>query len=156
MMERWQQLNEREQQLISALAAVFIIFILYSAVWQPLNENLVKTKEKIERQQTLLSWVKTGTTRYTSIKKQGGSAKGKGSLSSIANRTARINSIVIARIQPQGDDIQIWIDEAPFSQLLQWLEHLSSKEGLQVKAIDLSTSDKPGVVRVRRLQLGHG
>ena len=57
-------------------------------------------------------------------------------------------------MQPQGDNIQVWIDEISFNQLLQWLEQLSSKEGLRVTNIDLSNAEQPGVVRVRRLQLG--
>ena len=57
-------------------------------------------------------------------------------------------------MQPQGDDLQVWIDEISFNQLLSWLEKLASRDGLQVKNIDLSKADQQGVVRVRRLQLG--
>ena len=57
-------------------------------------------------------------------------------------------------MQPQGDDLQVWIDEISFNQLLTWLEQLASREGLRVKNIDLSLADQQGVVRVRRLQLG--
>jgi len=48
----------------------------------------------------------------------------------------------------------VWIEEIPFSQLLNWLEFLANKEGLLVKSIDLSRTDVEGVVNVRRLQLG--
>ena len=57
-------------------------------------------------------------------------------------------------MQPQADDLQVWIDEISFNQLLTWLEQLASREGLRVKNIDLSLADEQGVVRVRRLQLG--
>ena len=57
-------------------------------------------------------------------------------------------------MQPQGDELQVWIDEISFNQLLTWLEQLASREGLRVKNIDLSLADEQGVVRVRRLQLG--
>ena len=56
-------------------------------------------------------------------------------------------------MQPQGDSLQVWLDSAPFTQLLFWLEHLANNEGLQVQAIDLTKGDKQGEVRVRRLQL---
>ena len=36
----WQQLNTREQRLVAVMASLVMIFILYSAVWQPLNDNL--------------------------------------------------------------------------------------------------------------------
>lgn len=150
----WQQLNLREQRLIMAMAAAISVFILYGLIWQPLNENIASSKLKIERQQALLSWVEDNTKRYKQAKLTSGSRSGA-SLSSIVNRTSRQNDIIITRMQPQADDLQVWIDEISFNQLLTWLEQLASREGLRVKNIDLSLADEQGVVRVRRLQLGN-
>ena len=149
----WQQLNLREQRLVMAMAAVIAVFILYGLIWQPLNDNIAKRKLKIERQQTLLTWVAENTQRYQQAKRSGGSNSGA-SLSSIVNRTSRQSNITITRMQPQGDDLQVWIDEISFNQLLAWLEQLASRNNLRVKNIDLSSADQQGVVRVRRLQLG--
>ena len=149
----WQQLNLREQRLIMAMAAAISVFILYGLIWQPLNENIASSKLKIERQQALLSWVEDNTKRYKQAKLTSGNRSGA-SLSSIVNRTSRQNDIIITRMQPQADDLQVWIDEISFNQLLTWLEQLASREGLRVKNIDLSLADEQGVVRVRRLQLG--
>ncbi len=149
----WQQLNIREQRLVMAMSALISIFILYSLIWQPINEDIANSKAKIERQQTLLAWVQEGTQRYQQAKRNGGRSSGE-SLSSIVNRTSRLEKITITRMQPQGDDLQVWIDEISFNQLLSWLERLAVRDGLQVKSIDLSKADQAGVVRVRRLQLG--
>jgi len=148
----WQQLNLREQRLVSVVAGVFIVFAFYSFVWQPLNENIAKAEKKIQTQQVLLTWVSDNIVRYQSTK--GNSAKkSSGSLSSIINRSANQYNFVITRLQPQGNDMQVWIDSVPFSQLLFWLEHLGNKEGLQVKAIDLTAAEREGEVKLRRLQL---
>lgn len=149
----WQQLNSREQRLVMVMSVLISIFILYSLIWQPLNENIANKKLKVERQQALLTWVAENTQRYQQAKRNGGSSN-SASLSSIVNRTSRANNITITRMQPQGDDLQVWIDEISFNQLLTWLEKLASRDGLQVKNIDLSLADQQGVVRVRRLQLG--
>lgn len=149
----WQQLNIREQRLVVIMSALIAIFIFYSLIWQPMNENIANSKMKIERQQKLLTLVQEGTQRYKDAARNGGRSSGE-SLSSIVNRTSRLESISITRMQPQGDDLQVWIDEIPFNQLLSWLEKLASRNGLQVKSIDLSKADQQGVVRVRRLQLG--
>lgn len=148
----WQQLNSREQRLVMVMSVLISIFVLYGLIWQPLNENIADKKLKIERQQALLTWVAENTQRYQQAKRNGGS--NGASLSSIVNRTSRANNITITRMQPQGDDLQVWIDEISFNQLLTWLEKLASRDGLQVKNIDLSLADQQGVVRVRRLQLG--
>ncbi len=149
----WQGLNLREQRLVLAMGSAFSIFLLYSLVWQPLNDNLAQTKKRLASRQALLTWVTDNTARYQSVKSLGGNQKSGGSLSSIINRTANQQQLTITRMQPQGDNLQVWLDSAPFTQLLFWLEHLANIEGLQVQAIDLTQGNNEGEVRVRRLQL---
>lgn len=149
----WQGLNIREQRLVLVLGSFFSVFLLYSLLWQPLNESLAKTEKKLESRQALLTWVTDNTAHYQNIKSTGGNKKNSASLSSIVNRTANQQKLSVTRIQPQGDNLQVWLDSAPFTQLLFWLEHLANKEGLQVQAIDLAKGDNQGEVRIRRLQL---
>lgn len=149
----WQGLNLREQRLVIAMGSAFSVFLLYSLLWQPLNDNLADTTKRLESRQALLTWVSDNTARYQNVQKAGSVKKSTGSLSSIVNRTANQQQLNITRMQPQGETLQVWIDSAPFTQLLFWLEHLANNEGLQVQAIDLTKSDNEGEVRVRRLQL---
>tara|TARA_R110001592_G_scaffold7317_2_gene41095 strand:+ start:10501 stop:10986 length:486 start_codon:yes stop_codon:yes gene_type:complete len=149
----WQGLNLREQRLVLVMGSAFSIFLLYSLVWQPLNDNLANTKKRLASRQALLTWVVDNTARYQSIQSTGSNKQSSGSLSSIINRTANQQQLTITRMQPQGEMLQVWLDSAPFTQLLFWLENLANNEGLQVQAIDLTKGDNPGEVRVRRLQL---
>ncbi len=150
--QKWQQLNAREQSLLIVMSVVIGIFLFYSLIWQPLNDNLAKAAKKLEKQQALLVWVQEKTQQYQqanpTTKHRGGSLTG------IVNRTARSKNINVTRMQPQGDDLQVWIDEVPFEQLLKWLEQLAMNEGVLIKAIDITKADSNGVVQVRRLQLG--
>jgi general secretion pathway protein M len=150
----WQGLNVREQRLVLVMGSVASVFLLYSLIWQPLNESLAKTEKKLASRQALLTWVTENTVRYQNVKSTGGSKKSSDSLSSIINRTANQQQLTITRMQPQGENLQVWLDSAPFTQLLFWLENLANNENLQVQAIDLAQGDKQGEVRVRRLQLG--
>lgn len=149
----WQGLNLREQRLVLVMGSAFSIFLLYSLVWQPLNDNLANTKKRLASRQALLTWVVDNTARYQSIQSTGSNKQSSGSLSSIINRTANQQQLTITRMQPQGEMLQVWLDSAPFTQLLFWLENLANNEGLQVQAIDLTKGDNLGEVRVRRLQL---
>jgi general secretion pathway protein M len=150
----WQGLNLREQRLVIGVGAVCSIFLLYSLIWQPLNDNVANGQTRLESRQALLTWVTENTARYQRAKSSGGVKQSSGSLSSIVNRTAERQQLTITRMQPQGDILLVWLDNVPFAQLLLWLESLANNEGLQVQAIDLSQGDSPGEVRVRRLQLG--
>lgn len=154
MKERWLALNIREQRLVIAMGSVVLFFILYSAIWKPLNNNIESATSKVSRYQDLQTLVQTETARYKSFAGAGNKVTSKGSLSSVVNKTAGKNKIAIERMQPQGEDLQVWIEEVSFNQLLTWLEQLSSRENINVKSIDLSNTQQPGVVKVRRLQLG--
>jgi general secretion pathway protein M len=149
----WQQLNGREQQLVLAMTVAVGFFVFYSVIWQPLNKSLADAQNKLTRQQQLLSWVQENTALYQQQKKSVGKSSFSGSISSVANSSARKFKLSVTRMQPQGEDLQVWIDSTPFTQLLFWLEHLANNEGLQVKAIDLSQGNTVGEVKVRRLHL---
>lgn len=149
----WQQLNTREQRLVGVMATLVMIFILYSVIWQPLNDNLADANKKLVRQQALLTWVTENTAHYQKAKRNTKTSNSRGSLSGIVNTSANSYQLTITRMQPQGDSLQVWIDNVPFTKLLFWLEHLANNEGLQVQGIDLSHAERTGEVRVRRLQL---
>ncbi|MBU2870318.1 type II secretion system protein M [Colwellia sp. E2M01] len=149
----WQHLNTREQRMVAVMAFACIVFILYNAIWQPLNNSLVEAQEKLDRNQEMLTWVEENTALYQEAKRHSNKAQLSGSLSSVASKSAKAYKLTITRMQPQGDDLQVWIDNTPFTQLLFWLEHLANNEGLQVHAIDLTQGDNAGEVKVRRLHL---
>ncbi|GHE99876.1 type II secretion system protein GspM [Thalassotalea profundi] len=151
----WLGLNTREQRLIGALGGVVLIFLFYSLVWQPLNNNIENTEKRVAHQTELLAWVQQETSRYQANSGNVKRPNRNASLSSIVNQAANQSGIFITRIQPQGSDLQIWIDNIAFNVLLQWLEQLSQQHGLIIKNIDLDATDINGEVRVRRLQLGN-
>ncbi|TRX57892.1 type II secretion system protein GspM [Thalassomonas sp. M1454] len=155
MKQWWLEQNTKDQRLMIFLGVVVAIFLFYTLIWQPLNENLVKAQSKLTKQQELAIWVKQNTAQYLELKKRGGSKKSTGSLTSKVNRTARGLGITVARMQPQGDDLLVWIDEVPFNSLLTWLEKISTQEGMRIIAVDIAPSDAEGTVKVRRLQLGN-
>jgi general secretion pathway protein M len=149
----WQQLKTREQRLVSIMAILVTTFIVYSAIWQPLNDSLLSANKKLIRQQALLTWVTDNTAQYKYAKRNTQISNSSGSLSGIVNKSANSYKLTITRMQPQGDNLQVWIDSVPFTKLLFWLEHLANKEGLQVQGIDLTHAERTGEVKVRRLQL---
>ena len=154
MQQWWQDLNQREQRLVAAMSLVVGIFLFISLVWQPLNENLAKAQIKVQKQQRLEQWVNENLAYYKTLQRSGSNKKSNESLSSLVNRTAKSLSITIARMQPQGDDLQVWIDEVPFDRFVSWIDQLNRQEATKVLAVDLSVGNAPGTVKVRRLQVG--
>lgn len=150
--QKWQQLNSRERQLITLMTVIMVVFMSYLLIWKPLNSQLINSTKQLQRRQALLSWVENKTQQFKQSSLH--SKQFSGSITGLVNRSAKQQSIIVTRMQPQGNDIQIWIEEVPFKVLLAWLDQLVTKQGIVIKALDISRADNLGMVQVRRLKLG--
>ncbi|MGJ8692016.1 MAG: type II secretion system protein GspM [Thalassotalea sp.] len=155
MKDRWQALNQREQHLVIAMACFVGVFLFYLVIWQPVNDGIAAKEKKVKRQQELVVWMNDKKSAYTAAN-TGSQNNRNESLSTIVNRSASKQGIAIARVQPQGDEINISIDEVSFNILMDWLKNMAVTDGVSVKSVDLAKTDVKGVVKVRRLNLGKG
>lgn len=61
--------------------------------------------------------------------------------------------IELIRMQPRGEQMQVWVKPLPFNSLVNWLAFLRDSQGINVQFLDLNKTDVEGVVEVNRLQL---
>ncbi|MFT4924727.1 MAG: general secretion pathway protein M [Phenylobacterium sp.] len=146
----WESLNEREHKLVMGAGSVFTVGLFFLAVWQPLANAVVDNRASLTKQQQLNSWA---TDSIAQIKGASGKANagGGGSLTQIVNQSSRQFKIKIARMNPKGEELQLWIDDVVFNDLLKWLGHLEQKQGVSILNVDVNEGSDPGVVNVRRL-----
>lgn len=149
----WQGLAQREQQLVGSCAVFVVIGILYWGIWTPIADAQENAERNYKAQQSTLNYVKQTANKIAGLKQSGSKPKARGSLSSIVNTTAGRYDLEITRMQPQGNNIQLWMDEVPFDSLLDYLYELVDKNGLTLESVDLAESDRVGFVKVRRIQL---
>jgi general secretion pathway protein M len=69
------------------------------------------------------------------------------------NQSASRLNITISRMQPQGDELQVWVDQVPFNDVLSWLQSMESK-GVVILDVDVAETSAPGQIKIRRLKLG--
>lgn len=152
--QKWQQLESRERQLVSALAAVFAVALFYFAIWSPLQSGVDAAKQRVASQQRNLTWMQESATKIIQSKGQSKTSARKvsGSLSQRVNRTASQHGIKLSRIQPQKNDLSVRIDSVDFNKLLAWVKSME-QQGIQVVSVDLSKEDQPGLTEVRKLLL---
>jgi len=149
----WQSLAIREQQLVGFCAAILAIGLVYWGVWTPIsNAQETAVRNHTVAQQTL-KYVKQSANKIAGLKQAGTQVKVRGSLSSIVNQAAGQYNLELTRMQPQGDKIQLWMDDVPFDALLGYLHDLVEQKGLTLDSVDLTESDVSGFVKVRRIQL---
>ncbi|WP_163932236.1 type II secretion system protein GspM [Paraferrimonas sp. SM1919] len=158
MEQWWKALSQQEQKLLMIAAAALAILIFYVGVWQPLTGSEQAAYNKMQQQQRTLLHVQQVGNKIASLQAAGGSKNqaGTGSINSIVNSTAKNFGIGIARMQPQQQQLQLWLDDVAFDDLLNWLQELTSNYGITIESIDFSNTDAAGMVKVRRLQISKG
>ncbi|MCG9697902.1 type II secretion system protein M [Shewanella sp. Isolate11] len=149
----WNGLILREQQLVAACGVMLVVGIFYWGIWTPISNTEADAERSLQSQQNTLNYVKQTANKIVGLKQSGGAKAFSGSLSTAATQGAKSFGLEITRMQPQGNKLQVWMDEVPFDSLLGYLSDLVQQKGLSLDSIDLAQSDTPGFVKVRRIQL---
>ncbi len=151
--EKYAALTEREQRLVMISAIVVAIGIFYWGLWAPLNQGITQQTQLLNNNKQLVSWVEEQSLRAVQLRRsQGSNRQVSGSLPQIVTSSSANFALTISRMQPQGDEIQVWIDEAPFNNLLSWLNNLEQR-GIVIDQVDVAEANDPGMIKVRRLVL---
>lgn len=154
LMKRFHSLSEREQKLVMLTGIVVVVALFYWVIWQPIANGLVNEEARYTSQQSTLTWVQEQSVKAQQLRRSAGkSAQFRGSLPQAVNQTSGQFDVPISRMQPQGDELLVWVDQAPFDQVVAWLNALEEK-GIVILQADMAEADLTGHVKIRRLQLG--
>ena len=154
LLNKYKALTEREQILVMVSIVMLVVAFFYFVVWSPLNSTVQQQKQLVENQQALLVWVKDSAIRAQQLRRSSKSSQSlSGSLPQAVNRTTSRHNIEISRMQPQGEELQVWIEEAPFNSVVEWLKALEDA-GVAILQADIVEADTTGYIKIRRLQLG--
>lgn len=127
----------------------YILFL----IWSPIHTAVDTQKAALVAEKQTLTWVNEQASRAQVLRQSTTRTSYQGSLTQLVNQTTRSAGIPVSRMQPQGEELQVWIDQVAFNQLMMWLENLE-KKGVVIIQSDVSQVDTSGFVQVRRLQLG--
>jgi general secretion pathway protein M len=148
------QLSDREQRLVLLSAVLLVIAVFYWGLWSPLSQSVERGQTALNSQQELLLWVQKNANRAKQLQGSAGqNAQLTGSLAQEVNQSASRLNITISRMQPQGDELQVWVDQVPFNDVLSWLQSMESK-GVVILDVDVAETSAPGQIKIRRLKLG--
>ncbi|PRO75245.1 type II secretion system protein M [Alteromonas alba] len=151
--QKFTALTEREQRLVLLSGLVILLGIFYWGLWAPLNQSISQQSQLLESNKKLVSWVEEQGQKAAQLRRtQSSPRRVTGSLPQLVTSTSSNHSLSISRMQPQGDEIQVWIDEAPFNSLVGWLNELETR-GIVIEQLDVAEANAPGMIKVRRLVL---
>lgn len=155
MKEWWLTKTPREQLMLTAAAAVTLLFLLYLLAWQPFMDSVEQKQLQVKSQQITLDWMRQQLPEIQRLRAQGQANGGKRSneaLLTLVDRTAKQSQLrqQIQRIKPQGDNkVQLWVEQAAFDTLLKWLGGLSTGYGIQLASLSIDRQEQPGIVNAR-------
>lgn len=159
----WLTKTPREQLMLTAAAAVSLLFLLYLLAWQPFMDSVAQQQLQVKSQQITLDWMKQQLPEIQRLRAQAntrGVKRTNEALLTLVDRTAKQSQLrqQIQRIKPQGDDkVQLWVEQAAFDTLLKWLGGLSTGYGIQLESLSIDRQELPGIVNARLvLQRGGG
>lgn len=146
-------LNERERILVLSACFVAVVAIVYFAMYKPMQDSIITQRNALAADKELLMWVEEQSNRATILRQSANQTTFAGSLTQVVNQTTRNANIPVARMQPQGEELIVTIDQIEFNAFIQWLAVLEQR-GVRIVQSDVSEEDLQGFVQVRRLQLG--
>ncbi|EGN74713.1 type II secretory pathway, component PulM [Idiomarina sp. A28L] len=152
-LQRWQRLQPREQKMLRAMAVVIAIAILWFGIWQPLQEREMRAEAALAGQYSTQRYVETQISQVLQARanrQQGTAAVNSAQLNGLLSTLSNELELEVARMQPQNESLLVVFNEVDFNRLIQLLVRLTERQ-VVIEAIDISETNEPGVVRVRRL-----
>ncbi|MGJ8669433.1 MAG: type II secretion system protein GspM [Oceanococcus sp.] len=159
MREWFSNLAPREQWMVGAAAVVLVLMIYFLMVWEPLSKTSARLDQDIVNARELVIYMQKARKDVAQL---GGSAARKPSnngrsllaqVDSSGKRSGVANHI--KRIQPEGQNqVRLWLEDAPFEALMNWLNQLQQKQGIVLENGSLDRDDKTGTVKARLTLMG--
>lgn len=142
-MSRWFLALTRREQLMIALAAVFLpLALAWQFAWLPLQEARATQAAEIARLDTLI---------YVAAQAGPVTAEPR----AVANPTppsqritqsAAQAGITVTRIEPEGGLFRVSVAELPFDDAIAWIADLQATHGLAADQVDMARRTAPGTV----------
>jgi general secretion pathway protein M len=155
-MKAWlESLAPRERMMVIAAAALVVLLLAYSLVWAPLRGSYVELRDSVAAQRETAVWMQESAQLLAQLRQSGARSTGLGgqSLLSLADSTARAGGLAgaLRRVEPEGQgSVRVWLEGASFDQLIQWLNSLSDRYGVNADTVSLErVEDAAGRVNAR-------
>lgn len=152
----WLRITPREQRLVMVGGVALVIGILFWGIYQPMVQRAELAQNQLRTEKQLLNWVQNKADDIVALRGNGARALSPLPFNQAVSSSARRFNIELVRVQPRGEEMQVWVQPLPFNQLVSWLEYLQQNHGVEAQFLDIDKNERVGVVDVKRLQLSKG
>ncbi len=148
-------LHQKEQWMVSGTGALVVITLFYLMVWEPIHLGLQQEKQKQQSQQEVLLWMQQAASEVATLRAAGnrGAVRDKNKPTSLVIEQSINNAGLkssLKKIESSGTNgARVILSEAPFNQVLVWLNTLSTHNGIQVTSANIERGIELGRADVR-------
>lgn len=151
----WAGLAPRERVILGGGGLLLVLVLIYLMIWEPLAKQREQVRADIRVLSADLAWMQQVATQ---VKRRGAQpdaqpaagAAGRSVLTlvEVSARAAGLQE-ALERVQPEGQGARLWFTETGFDALLNWLDELEQRQGLQVSQLSVDAGNAPGMVTAR-------
>ncbi|MEH6357421.1 MAG: type II secretion system protein M [Pseudomonadales bacterium] len=150
--QRLDAMPAKDRRALLLLTLFVAAVILIYAVMLPAHRYANDAAELHQQRAEILAWMQSNESEARKLQAQpttNTNTSGQ-SLLSLATQHAQSNNLSFKRFEPFGEGgLRVWLDNASFNSLLQWLTTLQQKNGVLVKQVSIDRATQTGRVSAK-------
>lgn len=151
LLQAWQQRSVREQRMLLIGGLALFITLFYLMVWEPVIQARAEAERALSDARATAQRIERVAAMQPAQARQRAGSDASRSLLAQVNQAVRSNTLGTTpeRLTPDGEDaVRVWLQAAPFNNLLRWLAELERNSSLQLERADIDRTE-PGMVDAR-------
>ena len=155
MRQWWLSRSPKDKLALMVGFSAIVLLLLYLLVWLPFQQQVEKNRTLAASQRSTLTWMQERVAEIKLLKQRQASSNKSGNreaLLTLVDRTAKQHQLrqFIKRLKPEGSAaVQIWVEQAPFDALIQWLGLLVNQHGILLESVNIERQEKTGLINAR-------
>ncbi len=148
--ERWEELSQREQWIVSALGATLALALVFALIIYPLVQAREQAKTLYESKVSTLNWMEKAAPQAKA--KSSGKSAGLNaqSMMQTVNQYAAAYQLSLDRVQPEGGNrLRVWIQSASFNAIVSWMNDLQNEAGIIASSVSIDNESRPGMASAK-------
>ena len=137
------QRTPRERMLLCVALVCAVAWLGVVALWQPLRQHRADLQDRIARYDSGLAALENPA---FSAPDPLAAPRDSRPVPVILTDSAAVFQVVIRRLEAEPAGARVVLEEAPFEQVILWLEALERDHGLRVSTLEMTRRPAPGVV----------
>ena len=150
--QRLDAMPAKDRRALLLLTLFVAAVILIYAIMLPAHRYANDAAELHQQRAEILAWMQANESAARKLQAQPAKRSNPSgqSLLSLATQHAQSNHLSFKRFEPFGEGgLRVWLDNASFNSLLQWLTTLQQKNGVLVKQVSIDRASKSGRVSAK-------